>query len=336
MKALVIGGTGFIGSNLVRKLFSLGWNVDVVDNFSTGRMENLQGIHIRNITSFMLPAWEELNRQEDKCLVIHADMEDPNVLSRIQRGLYDVVFLMAAMPRVEESIVDPVNTTDNNCTRTLQIFKAIENSGKKTRIVFSSSSAVYGNRATLPTKENQNRQPNSPYGLQKLFIEEYARISSQLHLTDVVCLRYFNVYGPLQYGDSAYSTAISAWCHALSNNIPLRSDGTGEQSRDMIFVDDVVEANILAATRFEPFKGECINVGSGTSITNNQILKIFKERFPDLKIRNAPARKGDVFETKADVFLAKKELGFEAKASFEDGLKKTLEWWKLLKSGGNF
>jgi len=330
MKALVVGGAGFIGSNLVRKLTSLGWKVEVVDNFSSGKLENFFGLKVRNITPFMLSPWDQIKHQDDAPLIIHADMEDPHVLERIQRGQYDVVFLMAARPRVEESVLDPVNTTDNNCTRSLQIFKAVENAVKKPRIVFSSSSAVYGNNVELPTRENEKRLPSSPYGLQKLFIEEYARISSQIHETDVVCLRYFNVYGPYQYGDSAYSTAVSAWCHAISNKQELRSDGTGEQSRDMIFVEDVVEANILAATRFEPFKGECINIGTGTSITNNRILDILKSKFSDLKIRNAPPRKGDVFETKADTFLAKKELGFEAKISFNDGLQKTLSWWKLL------
>jgi UDP-glucose 4-epimerase len=313
----------------------LGWKIEVVDNFSSGKVENLSDLNVRHITSFMLPAWDQLGRQDDKPLVIHSDMEDPNVLDRIQKGSYDVIFLMAANPRVEESVKDPVNTTDNNCTRSLQIFKAVENANKNIRLVFSSSSAVYGNEVQVPTSENQKRTPASPYGLQKLFIEEYARISNQLHGTDVVCLRYFNVYGPYQYGDSAYATAVSAWCHSISNQEPLRSDGTGEQSRDMIFVNDVVDANILAATRFEPFKGECINIGTGSSIANNQILEILRNQFPNLTIKKAPVRKGDVFETKADVFLAKKELGFESFTSFEQGLRKTLIWWNLLEDTEN-
>lgn len=335
MKALVIGGAGFIGSNLSRKLYTLGWELEIVDNFSSGRMENLKDLSPRNITSFMLPAWNQLNHRDGRPLLIHADMEDPHVLARIQEERYDVIFLLAANPRVEDSIQNPVNTTDNNCTRTLQVFHAVEKLKKRPRIVFSSSSAVYGEEVNLPTKETEVRKPNSPYGLQKVFMEEYARISSKIHGIDVVSLRYFNVYGPYQYGNSAYATAVSAWCHALKFGEPLRSDGTGNQSRDMIFVDDVVEANLLAASRFEPFQGECINIGTGNFITNNQILSLLKEKFPDLKIVNAPSRPGDVFKTQANLDVAYQKLGFTAKITFQQGLEKTLQWWNLLSEDKN-
>ncbi len=158
-------------------------------------------------------------------------------------------------------------------------------------------------------------------------------MSHTLYGTDSVCLRYFNVYGPMQLGDSPYSTAISAWCNRVKNGEPLRSDGDGEQTRDMVFVGDVVRANILAATREEGFSGDVINIGTGKSVSNNQILQLFKSKFNDIQINHAPARPGDVRDTQALNSKAKNLLSWAPEVSLEEGLKRTWAWWGLNTNG---
>ena len=159
--------------------------------------------------------------------------------------------------------------------------------------------SFYGEPWSLPTVEAHGKNPNSPYALQKLCVEEYARLYSKVYGLDIACLRYFNVYGPNQFGDSPYSTAIVSWCDKVKKGLPLRSDGDGTQTRDMVFVEDVADANILAATREEKFSGACFNIGTGKSYSNNEILAIFKEKFSNIEIVNAPSRAGDVKHTLA-------------------------------------
>jgi len=188
---------------------------------------------------------------------------------------------------------------------------------------------VYGDAIEIPTPENCEKAPQSPYGLQKWMVEEFLKMSSNLYGTDAVCLRYFNVYGPMQLGDSPYSTAISSWCNRVKRCEPLRSDGDGEQTRDMVFVTDVVRANILAATREERFAGEVINIGTGKSVSNNQILQLFKKKFKDIEINHAPARQGDIRDTQALNSKAKHLLAWVPQVGLEEGLKLTWEWWGL-------
>lgn len=330
MRALVTGGCGFIGSNLVRTLVEQGHRVDVLDDFSTGDVSNLTGLSIRNLMGTLVEQYEnthETERNDSTVLVAQGDIEDPAILKRIRNGKYDVVFHLAANPRVEYSVHNPAATTDVNCTRSLTLFEAVRDSKSKTRIVFASSAAVYGDPAQIPTPETCDLNPLSPYGIQKMYVEQYAKVAAELHGLDVVCLRYFNVYGPGQGGDSPYATAISAWCNAIHLGRALRSDGDGEQSRDMVYVGDVVRANILAALREEPFHGEVINIGTATSYTNNQILDMFKKRFPNLEVTHAPKRQGDVRKTMANVSLAKSELGFKATVDIYTGLERTWSWW---------
>jgi UDP-glucose 4-epimerase len=332
MKALVTGGCGFIGSNLVRRLVSHGHKVDVLDDLSTGDVSNLDGLKLRNLMGPLVSQYEETHessRDKDTVLVIQGDIEDPSAISRIKRGFYDVIFHLAANPRVEYSVHNPAATTDVNCTRSLTLFEAVRDSSSKVRIVFASSAAVYGDPSQIPTPESCDLNPLSPYGIQKMYVEQYAKVAAELHGLDVVCLRYFNVYGPGQGGDSPYSTAISAWCNAISKGRPLRSDGDGEQSRDMVFVGDVVRANILAGLREEKFQGEVINIGTGTNLSNNEILKMFQSRFPNIEVVNAPQRKGDVRKTMANVSLAKRLLGFKASVDIHSGLDQTWKWWGI-------
>ena len=179
----------------------------------------------------------------------------------------------------------------------------------------------------MPTKECYGKAPKSPYAWQKSAIEDYARICWQLWKLDIVCLRYFNVFGPGQYGDSPYATAVSAWCNAVHNNSPLRSDGDGTQTRDMVYVGDVVKANILAAIREERFNAEAINIATGSSISNNQFIDNFLSRFPGIQVVHAPERPGDVKHTLSDITLMRHVLGLTETTSFELGLEETLRWW---------
>lgn len=326
MRALVTGGCGFIGSNLTKRLVGLGWEVEVVDDLSNGDISNLSGIDMRVVTSELLPNYDS-SQDSEKTLVITGDFASPQVLSRIAEKKYDLVFHLAAWPRVEYSVNNPIKTTEQNVTKTIILMTSCIDSVQ--RFIFSSSSAIYGDPVdNFPSVESGDISPSSPYALQKKVVEDYCSLYSKLYNLDSVCLRYFNVYGPGQLGDSPYSTAISAWMDKLSKSLPLRSDGDGEQTRDMVYVDDVVEANILSALSKEKFSGDVFNIGTGESYSNNQILEILRERF-SFDVNQAPARKGDVRDTKADTEKSTEVLGFISKVSLEEGLDNTIKWWNL-------
>lgn len=324
IRALVTGGCGFIGSAVVNRLVKEGHLVDIADDLSTGDPGNLD-IPFRTVLPALMPG---LDVAENKTLLITGDFADKLILDRIREGLYDVVFHLAAQPRVGYSVEHPVETNEVNLHKSLAIFKLAADSS--TRVVFSSSSAVYGSVERLPTNEMQDTYPESPYGLQKSMCEQYISLFSKLYGLDAVSLRYFNAYGPKAMGDSPYSTAVAAWCHALKEGRPLRRDGDGEQSRDLVYIDDIVEANYLAAQSSKKFGGEIINVCSGESYTNNEILDLLENHVGSLDIMQAPARDGDVRATLGDTRRAKLLLNFAASVKFEDGLKTTLKWWGLI------
>tara|TARA_R110000782_G_scaffold184263_2_gene274512 strand:+ start:2459 stop:3466 length:1008 start_codon:yes stop_codon:yes gene_type:complete len=330
-KALVTGGCGFIGSNLTKKLVKLGWQVDIVDDMSNGHLELLDEVNTRvlmNGSFYSAYKMQDIKRQQDEVLVIQADFSDDNVLSGVFQGVYDVIFHQAAVPRVSYSVEQPWHTTDINISKTVRLFEAAR--GAVDRIVWASSSSVYGGADTLPTKEDTVKDPKSPYAWQKSAIEDFAKLAGDLYDLDIVCLRYFNVFGPGQYGDSPYSTAVSAWCHAIKNGEECRSDGDGEQTRDMSYIDNTVHANILAATAKKKFKGETYNIACGHKVSNNEILEAMKERFGDkVKITHAPVRAGDVKHTLADCSKAKHDFGYEPLVYFWEGLEQTYEWWGL-------
>ena len=331
-KALVTGGCGFIGSNLTKELVRQGWQVDIVDDMSNGHLELLDGLDVRvliNGSFYTAYKMQDLERQQDKVLVIQDDFADDNVLNAIFQGDYDVIFHQAAVPRVSYSVEEPWHTTDVNISKTVRLFESAR--GTVDRIVWASSSSVYGGAENLPTLETEKKDPKSPYAWQKSSIESYALLAGSLYNQDIVCLRYFNAFGPGQYGDSPYSTAVSAWCHAIKNGEECRSDGDGTQTRDMCYVDNIVNANILAANYKKTFMGQAYNIACNRSISNNQILKALKERFGDVvKINNAPERIGDVKHTLADFSKAKKEFGYEPHVHFWEGLEKTYKWWGLI------
>lgn len=344
-RALVTGGCGFIGSSLVKKLVEEGWQVDVVDDMSGGSLDALEGVSKRVLpaSSFLEPYYQSVNRregqpatspivqlqrEEDLVLVIPDDFASDHMLAHIQHGFYDVVFHQAAIPRVSYSVENPAETTYTNVFSTVRLFEAC--AGNVDRVVWASSSSVYGGAESMPTHESERGKnlPKSPYAWQKFTIEDYARLAADLYDLDIVCLRYFNVFGPGQLGDSPYSTAVAAWCHAAKNGLPLRSDGDGEQTRDMCYIDNTVDANILAANSNMTFRGRAYNIACGSSVSNNQILDYFRANF-DVAIKHAPERPGDVKHTLADTSRAEEELGYKPLVTFWEGLEQTIDWWDL-------
>ena len=279
-RALVTGGAGFIGSNLVHKLVKEGWQVDVIDDMSNGHIELLEGLNIRHLPG-------------------------PNFLEPYKN-----------------------QAADRSTNDTVRLFEAAAGNVKK--VIFASSSSVYGGADTLPTKETESKNPKSPYAWQKSAIEDYAKLCANLYDLDVTCLRYFNVFGPGQYGDSPYSTSVSAWCHAIKNGKECRSDGDGEQTRDMCYIDNVVHANIKAANCLDLINGQTFNIACADRVSNNEILAWLKNRYGDkVKVRNAPERQGDVKHTQADITKAKSQFEYEVQVRFWEGLERTVKWWGL-------
>jgi UDP-glucose 4-epimerase len=250
----------------------------------------------------------------------------PIILQAIKRGDYDAVFHLAALPRVSYSVEHPAKTFDTNVVKSLALIEACRFS--RPRVVFSSSSSVYGDGAPLPTTESARRNPRSPYALHKSTVEDYLRLYSELYDLDSVCLRYFNVFGPGQLGDSPYSTAIAAWLTAIMRGTPLRSDGDGTQSRDMCYVDNIVDANVLAAEQPHRLRGEAFNIACGETHTNAAILVRLQTLFPWASVVHTPARLGDVHTTHADVSKAFAMLDYRPRVSLWDGLERTVTWFK--------
>jgi UDP-glucose 4-epimerase len=310
-KALVTGGAGFIGSNLTLRLLRDGWVVHVFDNLSTGNIQNVNDIESKGAKFY-------------KCN--YGSGYSADIVKNVRP---DVVFHLGAIPRVQYSVEYPIDTHENNVLSTLKLMEVCKQHAGK--FVFSSSSSVNGDTNILPTPETVTRNPKSPYALQKAVVEDYCRLWSQLYNLDTVSLRYFNVFGPRQYGDSAYSTVISAWCHNYKVGKSFRLDGTGEQYRDFCFVDNVVDANILAAEHSQRLNGDVFNIAGGQVKSVNDILMNFKERFKTNipEITYAPPRIGDIFATEADLTKSKNVLGYVPKISFNEGLEETFKWWQI-------
>ena len=326
MRALVTGGCGFIGSAVVNRLVAEGDIVDIVDDLSNGDPSNLD-CKFNAVPPTLLSHYPK-NAEINAALLITGDFADRKILMKIKEGVYDVIYHLAANPRVGYSVAKPVESNETNLHKSVALFKVAADS--KTRVVFSSSSAVYGHPENLPTLEDDKKTPESPYGLQKLLCEQYLDLFSRMHDMDAISLRYFNAYGPKALGTSPYSTAIAAWCNALHDGKPLRSDGDGEQTRDMVYIGDIVEANFLAGRSSTKFRSVKVNVATGKRYSNNQILEMLRERVGDLKITHAESRPGDVKDTLGSTELSEKILNFKPSTSLELGLDKTLEWWSKI------
>lgn len=303
MKALVTGGAGFIGSNLSKKLVELGHTVHIVDDMSNGHKE-------------FVPAGSEL---------FVSDFASDQTLERVRSGFYDVVFHLAAIPRVSYSVEYPLETHETNVNATLKLIDACR--GKVKRFVFASSSSVYGGADQLPTQTSSPKLPKSPYALQKSIIEDYLTLYSDLYGLDSAALRFFNVFGPNQLGDSPYSTAVSAWLTAIYSGRSMRSDGDGSQSRDMCYVDNVVDVCIRAAEFEGKLSAERFNVACGDRTTNKSILEFLLSKYPSAKYHDAPWRPGDVMHTQADVSRTNEVLGYVPLVMFWEGLERTMKWY---------
>jgi len=330
---LITGGAGFIGSHLARRLVEQGHVVDIVDNMSNGTLDNLGGLDVKCFLGNLVDLYEDQAaqagrpRSQSQVWVIEDDFTSESINLRITRGMYDTVFHQAAVPRVAFSVENPTATTDENLLKSVQLLEVCK--GNVRRLVIASSSSVYGGADEMPTFESAPKNPKSPYALQKSCLEDFSRLFCDLYGMDIVLLRYFNVFGPGQLGNSPYSTAVSAWCNAIVDGRPLRSDGDGSQTRDMCYVENVVDANVLAAFAEKSFKGESYNVCCGERTSNRQILEFLKDRFKNIEVVDAPWRPGDVMHTLGDFSAATRDFGYVPKVGFWAGLEMTLKWWNL-------
>ena len=312
MKVLLTGAAGFIGSNMARKCIEEGWTVDGVDNMSNGHSEFVP----KGMNAFF-----------------YCDFASPDVLLNVHAQKYDAVIHLAAIPRVSYSVEHPVETNETNVGSTLKLMDACH--GNINKFVFASSSSVYGGADVLPTPESHDRIPKSPYALQKAVIEDYLKLYRDLYGLDSACMRFFNVFGPNQLGGSPYATAVSAWLTAIKEGRPMRSDGDGSQSRDMCYVDNVVDACMRAANHGDKLHAACFNVACGDRTSNLDILKVLKARYPNATHIDAPWRPGDVLHTQADVSKAELVLGYVPIVRFWEGFERTVNWyeenWDMIK-----
>jgi UDP-glucose 4-epimerase len=294
-KYLVVGGAGFIGSHLVDKLIQLKHQVIVLDNLSTGKKENIN----------------------PRAKFVKADIRKLKQITPFFKNI-DGVFLLAALPRVQYSIDQPTKTNKNNIDGILNVLVTSQQTKTK-RIVYSSSSSIYGEPKKLPLKESFPPNPLSPYGLQKYVGEEYCRLFSLLYGLETVSLRYFNVYGPRMDDQGAYATVMSVFLRQLAKNQPLTITGDGTQTRDFTHVSDVVKANLLAMESKKVGRGEAINIGGGKNYSINEIAKMFSNKVKYIAPRVEP------HDTLADISLAKKLLGWQPKIKLEEGIRKLLK-----------
>ena len=304
---LVTGGAGFIGSNIVGELVRRGETVRVLDNLATGHIENLDSVRQKI-------RWHE------------ADIRDIESVRPDFEGV-DYVVHLAAIASVPRSIADPLTANSANIDGTLNVLLAARDSGIS-RVVFAASSSAYGDHPALPRVESQEPRPLSPYALTKLTGEYYCKIFTQVYGLETVSLRYFNIFGPHQSPDSPYSGVLSLFISAYMNGQTPTIFGDGEQSRDFTYVENAVDATLRACTAPDA-SGRVINVGTGERHTLNETIKILDRIFGrQVTPRFEAMRAGDVNHSHADISLARKLLGYEPAITFEDGLKKTVAWFR--------
>jgi len=298
----ITGGAGFIGSNLADELATSN-SVIIIDDLSTGKKENIARLI-----------------EKDNVTFTQGSILDLNLLQRLFQGV-DYVFHLAALARVPRSIEDPLTTNEVNIKGTLSVLLAARDNRVR-KVIYASSSSMYGDSPTLPQREDMSPSPRSPYALTKLAGEYYCNIFRQIYGLSTVCLRYFNVYGSRQDPQSQYATVIPAFIGRISQNLAPIIFGDGEQSRDFTFIEDVVQASILAA---ESNAAGAYNIGSGKSITINWLAEIILNLMQrDLEPVYEKPRPGDPRHTLADISEAK-GFGYEPKWALEDGLRRTIK-----------
>jgi len=307
MKYLVTGGAGFIGSNLVAELLRRGHQVRVLDNFSTGSRQNLSEFR-------------------DKIELVEGDLRSYHIVREAVDGM-EFIFHEGALPSVPRSIADPVTSNEVNVGGTLNILHAALDAGVK-RVVFASSSSIYGDSPKLPKQEAMTPNPLSPYAVSKLAGEKYCGVFANIYGLHTVCLRYFNVFGPRQNPDSQYSAVIPKFIKAMGNNTAPTIYGDGKQSRDFTFVENVVKANILA-TEVDCPPGVVMNCAAHERISLNELVdKLNGILGTQIKAEYTDPRPGDVKHSFADISLIHETLGYSPKVDFESGLRRTVEWMK--------
>ena len=309
-KYFVTGGAGFIGSHLVERLVADGQDVTVFDDFSTGRMENIAHLEGRGLT------------------VIEGDVRNAKAVAKAMKGVH-FVFHHAALPSVARSVEEPLETHATNVGGTLNVLEAARDAKRTVkRVVYASSSAVYGDTPTLPKVETMATQPLSPYAVSKLAGEHYCRAYTVNYGVETVALRYFNVFGPRQDPESPYAAVIPLFVKALLGRAKPVVFGDGKQTRDFTHVDNVVEANLAACTAAKA-PGNVFNIAGGSRVTisglANMIGEILEvEREPRLK----PARSGDIRHSLADISRAEEFLAYRVRVNLREGLAKTVAWYR--------
>ncbi len=308
---LVTGGAGFIGSHIVDALVKNGEKVRVIDNLSTGNAANLE--HLINDIEF-----------------IEGDIRDTNLLDKAMKGV-DFCFHEAALPSVARSVEDPITVNQVNIDGTLNLLFAAKKNKVK-RFIYASSSSAYGDSSSLPKKEDMKPHPLSPYAVSKLTGEYYCGVFYSVYGLETLCLRYFNVFGPRQDPNSQYAAVIPKFITCFLRNTSPQIYGDGTQSRDFTYIDNVVYANMLAA-KAKSTSGQVLNIACGRRTSLNDLVELLKNLLsskvsPDY----AEPRSGDIKHSLADISEARHMLGYSPKTSFEQGIKKTIEWHKNNKS----
>jgi len=308
---LVTGGAGFIGSNIVRKLVEQGERVRVLDDFSTGKKENLSGM-------------------KDKVEVLEGSFIDRELISSALQGVRFVLH-QGAIPSVPRSVADPVRSNEANVTGTLNLLEGAREAGVE-RFVYAASSSVYGDTEELPKVEDMPSNPLSPYAVGKYTGELYARVYAGIYSLPTVSLRYFNIFGPYQDPASEYAAVIPKFILAMLEGKAPVIYGDGEQSRDFTYIDNAVAANLLACKSEKVGRGEVINVACGERFTLNQLVKLLNEIMGlDIEPGYAEVRPGDVKHSLAGISKAEELLGYSAEVDFTEGLRRTVEWFQKVK-----
>jgi UDP-glucose 4-epimerase len=310
---LVTGGAGFIGSHLTEELVRRGHRVRVADSLITGKRSNLD--HVPGVE------------------FLEGDLADVPFAELAVKGM-DYVLHQAAIPSVPRSVKDPITSNRANVDATLNVLVAARDAGVK-RLVFAGSSSAYGNTPTLPKHEDMPANPLSPYALQKVVGEQYLQMFTRLYGLETVSIRYFNVFGPRQDPSSPYSGVISVFATALLENRPANIYGDGGQTRDFTYVANVVDG-VLRACEADGASGEIINVATGGRISLNQLFETMK-RLVGASVDPVylEERAGDVRDSQADIEKARRILGYESVVSFEEGLRKTVEWYRTATAGAS-
>jgi len=304
---LVTGGAGFIGSHITERLVRDGHAVRVLDDFSSGKETNLDSF-----------------RKDVE--IIKGDIRDADVVKRATKGV-DIVFHEAALGSVPRSVMDPLTTHEVNMTGTLNVLLAARDSGVK-RVVYASSSSVYGETPVLPKREDMTAQPLSPYALSKLVGEHYSSVFKQIYAFEIVSLRYFNIFGPRQDPESQYAAVVPRFITALLNGKAPVVYGDGLQSRDFTYVDNVVNANLLASEA-EGIAGRAFNVACGGRYTLLELLARLKEILgSDIEPVHEAARAGDVRDSQASIEAAEQGFGYRVSVDFDEGVRRTVDWFR--------